>query len=174
MPLPYGHGSEASGLSQNRFHLPQMIQIVATHGLDHYPQCHIAAFGMIQGLVEILGREPRDQREIPLANRGECGERRVSVIARISYGPVVLIERLDDMVVLSQSLPQPERKHKLAVGEVAEYVANAPFAWSRRAVEHVITARREKIIEPVRRGPSYCKRIPVSQLRCVGICRHIT
>jgi hypothetical protein len=33
-----------------------MVQIVAAHGLDHYAQSHIAAFGMIQGLVQILGR----------------------------------------------------------------------------------------------------------------------
>jgi len=102
-------------LGQDRFHLPQMVQIVTGHGFDHYLQCHIAAFGMIQRLVEICGPESLDECQVPLANRGERGQSHMSVIVRIGCGPVILIEWLDDMMILSQRLPQPEGKHNFAI-----------------------------------------------------------
>jgi len=139
-----------------------MIQIVATHGFDHCLQCHIAAFGMVQWLVKVPGPEPRDQRQIPLPKRGECGQRRTSVIALISCGPVVLIEGLDDVTVLRKSLPQPERKYNLAVGEMTEYVPDAPLAWSGSGVEFVSPERRDKTLEPRRCGPRHRKRISVA------------
>jgi len=150
-----------------------MVQIVATHSFDHNPQCHIAAFGMVKGFIQIHGREPCDQRQIPFANRGECGERGMRVIAPVGCGPIVLIERLDDVAILGQSLPQPERKYDLAIREMTEYVPDAPLAWSRMGVEFIRAEPCNKSPESSRCGASYRQRVQVSQLRRIWIYRHI-
>ena len=165
-------GTVTPRLSQQRLHLPKVVEIVTGHRFDDYPQGHVAAFGMIQRLVKILSAEPRDQRQIPLANRGESGQRHAGIVMRIGNGEPILIERLNDVVVFSQSLPQPERKHNLAIREVTEYVANAPFAWSRRNREFFRTPRPEKIFKLDRSGPSYLKRVLTGPISCVRIRSH--
>jgi len=76
------------------------------------------------------------------------------------------------MVVLSQSLTQPERKHNLAIREVAEYIPDAPFTRSRRNSERFRVARVKKIFQPNRRGPSDFERVPACHVRGIGIDGH--
>ncbi len=159
-------------LCRKRFHLQQMVQIVTRHGFDHNPQRHIAALGMIQWLVEIPGLKSRDQREIPLADRGENGQSRRRITACIGRGPLILIEWLDDMVVLSQRLPQPKRKYRLAIREVTKYVADAPLARGGGIGGLLRAHCVKKLFQLCGSGPSHFQRVAGSHKRCIRIRRH--
>ena len=70
----------------------------------------------------------------------------------IGGGPAVLVERLNDVIGLRESLAQAESKNHFAVGEVSEDVASGPFPGGRIAGERGGEAR--SVRGQLRRGMS--------------------
>jgi hypothetical protein len=119
---------------RDRFQLPQVIQIVTRHGFHNFAEAARAAFRVRVWFREVFTRHRRDQLLVPVAHRGENGERRACVECRVRRCPRVLIERLDDVMRLGQRLPQPEREHHFAIRQVAQNLACRPLAGCEAAI----------------------------------------
>ena len=105
-----------------------MVEVVASHGFDDGGEGHGAAFGMGNGLVRVGGQSGLDEEQIPAAENREGGERFVGIEGGIAGCPLILVEGLDDVVVLTEGLAKAEGEDGFAVGEMAEDVAGTPFA----------------------------------------------
>src|SRR5690348_4646152 len=57
--------------TDNRFNLPDVIDVVAAHRLDHHPETHLPALRMRQSLFEGLCGKRINQTEIPCARPGK-------------------------------------------------------------------------------------------------------
>ncbi len=104
-----------------------MIEVVATHGFDNRLKGHFAALGMGQFFCEHLRGGGANQREIPIADGRENGEGGASFERCVIFRPLVLIERLDDVIFFREGLPQAKSKNHFAIGEMAEDLAGGPF-----------------------------------------------
>jgi hypothetical protein len=109
-----------------------VVEVVTTHGFDDGGEGHGATLGMGDGLVGVGGQGGLDEDQVPAAEHGERGERFVGIDGGIAGGPLVLVEGLDDVVVLSEGLAQAEGEDGFAVGEMAENVAGTPFTGRTR------------------------------------------
>lgn len=112
-----------------------MIQVVTAHGLDHRLKGHLAAFRMAEFFREIRRCNGFEEGRVPTPGRDENGQSGMRVKHRIGFRPQVLIERLDDVILLRQSLPQAIREHKFAIGKMAQDLASPPFS-GRQAALH--------------------------------------
>src|SRR5262249_53621736 len=81
--------------------------------------------------------------------------------------PSILIERLNDVVRLGQRLAQAERKDDLAIGEVTEHLARAPFALGRSidAIAGVV----QKVVEARWCLTDHFERISIAEEGSVGV-----
>jgi SAM-dependent methyltransferase len=104
-----------------------MVEVVARHGFDNGFDCHIAALGVVEHFGSLLGREGCNKRGVPGAHGGKDGERGLRIHRGVGGGPSVLVERLDDVIGLRESLSQAESKNHFTVGEVSKNVAGGPF-----------------------------------------------
>jgi hypothetical protein len=112
-----------------------VVEVVASHGFDDGGEGHGATFGMGNGLVGVGRQSGLDEDQVPAAEDGERGERFVGIDGRVAGCPLVLIEGLDHVVVLSEGLAKAEGEDGFAVGEMAEDVAGAPFAGRTRGCD---------------------------------------
>jgi hypothetical protein len=108
--------------------LAEVIEVVAGHGFDNGLEGHGAAFGMGNDAAGGGWQSCVNEREVPVAEGGECRERLGGGDAGVCGGPLVLIEGLDDVVVFGQGLAETEAEDELAVGEMAEDFSGGPFA----------------------------------------------
>lgn len=104
-----------------------MIDVVAGHGLDDGPEGHGAALGVSGGAVAVGFVDGGEEFQVPVAGSGEERERRGEVVGGVTPGPVLLVEGLNDGVLFAEGLAETEAEDELAVGEVGDDLADAPF-----------------------------------------------
>ena len=139
-----------------------MIEVVATHGFDNRLEGHFAALGVGKFFCEHLGSGGADQRKIPIANGRENGEGRASFERCIIFRPLVLIERLDDVIFFREGLAQAKSKNQFAIGEMAEDLAGGPFSGGEGLFRAFCAEFIEKRFQSGRRGRDYFLRIAIS------------
>src|SRR5258708_35240596 len=101
--------------------------MVAGDGFDQNLECHRSALRMAKRLGERVGGHGPCECDVPLAKGRKNRQRGGCVVSRISARPSFLVEWLDDMMVLGQRLAQTKGKDRLAIGQMAEDLAGAPF-----------------------------------------------
>ena len=120
-------------------------------------------------LGERFGRRAANERDVPFAHRREHVERHAHVEPAVRARPFLLIERLDDVMVFGERLPQPIREHDLAVGEVADDLARVPFARRAPPFHAGRSERRRHLVEPPRRFLDHFERMTLAEMGGVRV-----
>src|SRR5205823_1249497 len=82
---------------------------------------------------------------------------------------LLLVERLDDVVILGQRLPQPEREDDLAIGEVTHDLASVPLVRRRPPFDARRSQRRGHFVQLSGGVLDDLERIPVAEVDRVRI-----
>ena len=146
-----------------------MVNIVASHGFDDGPEGHGSAFGVCGGVAAVLLGDGGEEAEVPVAGCLVEGQGGVEVVGGVTVGPALLVEGLDDSVLFAEGLTEAEAKNGLAVGEVSDDLADAPFAGFGRPVDLRWGERGRKSAQVVDSGRQNRDRLPVAQEVCVRI-----
>ena len=107
-----------------------MVEVVACHGFEKDLEGHGAALRMGQLAEEVGLAGASDKLEVPFARGAEELERGGQGVGTVARGPGVLVEGPDDGVDLGQGLAKAHAVVELAVGEVGDDLAGAPFGFS--------------------------------------------
>jgi len=83
---------------------------------------------------------------------------------------MILIERLNDVVVLRQSLAKAVGEHDLAVGKMAEDLARFPLARRKAALQSLRTETYNKFSQPARSLRNHSARVAIAKIGRVGVC----
>jgi hypothetical protein len=130
---PWSSGSD--GGCDDFFDLQRVVNIVASHGFDDGPEGHGSTFGVGGGVVTVLLGDGGEETQVPVAGGLVEGQGGVEVVGGVAIGPALLIEGLDDGVFFAEGLAEAEAKNSLAVGEMSDDFADAPFIWRGRSVD---------------------------------------
>ncbi len=112
-----------------------MVDVVASHGFYDGPEGHGSALGVGGGVVTVVLGDGGEEAQVPGAGGLEEGEGGVEVVGGVALGPAILVEGLDDGVLLAEGLAEAEAEDDLAVGEVADDLADAPLAGRGRVID---------------------------------------
>ena len=93
--LGFGFQGRALARSQS-LELPEVVQVVASHGFNDSLEGHGAALGVSDGAVGGGGPCGGEEAKIPGAHRGEDGKSFGARDAGVGGCPLVLIEGLED------------------------------------------------------------------------------
>ena len=81
----------------------------------------------------------------------------------------VLIERLDDVALLRERLPQPVAEHDLAISQVAHDLAGAPLTGRRWLFAARRPEFRRQVLQAACGRRDHFNRITVAEERGIGI-----
>jgi len=117
------------------FDLSQVVDVVAGHGFDDGPEGHGASLRVGGWAVAVVLRDGSEKEQVPMAGGLEERERGIEIVGGVTFGPEILIERLDDGVGLAgrggEGLAETEGEDDFAVGEVRGDLADAPLVGGR-------------------------------------------
>ena len=142
---------------------------MASHGFDDGPEGHGSAFGVGSGVVTVVLGDGGEETEVPVAGGLVKGQGGVEAVGGVALGPVILVEGLDDGVLFAEGLAESEAENGLAVGEVSEDLADAPFAGFGRAVDLRWRERGRQVAQAVDGRRQNRDRLLVAQELCVWI-----
>src|ERR1700733_12552349 len=117
------------------FDLLDVVPVVSRHGFHDGLKRHGAALGMRHWSGQIGRFHGLDQRYVPGAHSRQRRQRQLGIARRITFRPQILIEGLDDVMILSQSLLEAEAEHNFGVGQMGNDIASAPLTGSGRSFQ---------------------------------------
>jgi hypothetical protein len=122
-------------LFSEAFDLLQMVDVVASHGLDQRPEGHGATLGVGRRMVTVFFGDRGEQPKVPVAGGPEEGQCGVEIVGGVARGPGLLIEGADERMFLAEGLAQAKAEDEFAVGKVGDDLADAPLPRSGGTVD---------------------------------------
>src|ERR1700730_8791143 len=103
-----------------------------------------------------------DQCDVPVADGSAYVYSRTRLESSIGGSPLVLVEGLDHVMRLGQSLPQTERKGQLGIRQMTQNLPGAPLSRSKGVLRAIRTQRVQQGAEARVCRRNHRERIPLS------------
>src|SRR5213080_1408725 len=112
-----------------------MIDVMPGVDLDQSPQRLLPALGVQACFRKLLRCQRTNQRQVPVAQRGERRERLLSTVCLVGLGPQILVEGLNCVVIKSKRLTIAETERQLTIRQMDHDLSWTPLARSDRLVD---------------------------------------
>src|ERR1700733_4218454 len=104
---------------------------MARDGLNELTESHFPPLRMQKWLLHHFRGNRPQQRQVPTAYTREGHQGSLRIVARIVARPDLLVEGLDDMMLLRQSLAYTIAEDQFAIRQMAQDFVGAPLSRGR-------------------------------------------